>query len=60
MSNSLVIEVLADGGIRLTPPDGETELASLPATLDGIAESNRESVPVPAGQLTAPLTGSGC
>ena len=45
VSNSLVIEVLADGGIRLTPPDGETELASLPATLDWIAEANREAWP---------------
>ena len=56
VSYSLVIEVLADGGIRLTPLNGEAGLASLPATLDWIAESNREGVPVHLrGELTAPL-----
>ena len=38
-STSVVVEVLADGGIRLTTLAGDTGLASLPATRDWIAEA---------------------
>lgn len=51
----LVVEVLADGGIRLTNLDGATGLASLRSTLDWIAEANRAGAPVRLrGDLTAP------
>jgi len=56
VSNPLVIEVLADAGIRLTTPAGETDLASRAATLDWIAEANRVGVDVHLrGELSAPL-----
>lgn len=45
-STALVVEVLADGGIRLTTLAGTTGVASLPATRDWIAEANRTGVPV--------------
>lgn len=55
-SASLVIEVLADGGIRLTSLAGATGLASLRATRDWIAEANRAGVPVRLrGEVTAAL-----
>lgn len=54
-STSLVVEVLADGGIRLTNLAGATGLASLQATRDWIAEANRAGVPVHLrGTVTAP------
>lgn len=54
-STSLAVEVLADGGIRLTNLAGATGLASLRATRDWIAEANRAGVPVHLrGNVTAP------
>jgi hypothetical protein len=54
-SSALVVEVLADGGIRVTTLTGETGLASLPATRDWIAEAQRAGVPVRLrGQVDAP------
>jgi hypothetical protein len=54
-STSLVVEVLADGGIRLTNLAGATGLASLRATRDWIAEANRAGAPVHLrGNVTAP------
>jgi hypothetical protein len=40
-SAPLVVELLADGGIRVTTPAGKTGLASLRATRDWIAEAQR-------------------
>jgi hypothetical protein len=53
-SAPLVVEVLTDGGIRLTTLDGATGLASLRATRDWIAEAQRAGAPVHLrGDLTA-------
>ncbi|MET0955322.1 MAG: hypothetical protein ABWY68_05180 [Cryobacterium sp.] len=55
MSKTVVIEVLADGGIRLTTPEGETGLAALQTTLDWVAEANREGMAVHLrGRLNEP------
>jgi ankyrin repeat protein len=52
---SVVVEVLADGGIRLTNLAGATGLASLRAARDWIAEANRAGAPVHLrGDVTAP------
>jgi hypothetical protein len=54
-STSVVVEVLADGGIRLTTPTGTTGLASLRAMRDWIAEANRAGVTVHLrGAVNAP------
>jgi len=45
-STALVVEVHADGGIRVTTPAGQTGLASLQATRDWIAEANRAGADV--------------
>ena len=51
-----MIEVLADGGIRVTTPEGVTGLASLRATRDWIAEAQRAGVAVHLqGEVEAPL-----
>jgi hypothetical protein len=51
----LVVELLADGGIRLTNLPGTTGLASLRATRDWIAEANRTGSTVRlCGDRTAP------
>lgn len=53
---ALVVEVLADGGIRVTTPTGVTGLASLPATRDWIAQANRSGATVRLrGDLDAPF-----
>jgi len=45
-SPALVIEVLADGGIRVTTLAGDTGMASLSATRNWIAEAQRTGVVV--------------
>jgi hypothetical protein len=55
-TTSVVVEVLADGGIRLTTLAGATGLASLRAVRDWIAEANRAGAPVRLrGEVTAAL-----
>ena len=50
-----MVEVLADGGIRVTTLEGATGLASLPATRDWIAEAQRDGVAVHLrGEVAAP------
>jgi hypothetical protein len=52
---ALVVEVLADGGIRMTTPAGQTGLASVGAARDWIAQAQRGGVPVHLrGALDAP------
>lgn len=52
----LVVEVLGDGGIRLTTLSGTTGLASLQATRDWIAQANGAGAPVHLrGDVTAPV-----
>ncbi len=51
-----MVEVLADGGIRVTTPEGATGLASLPATVDWIAKAQRDGVTVHLrGEVDAPF-----
>lgn len=53
-STALVVDVLADGGVRLTTLSGATGLASLRVTRDWIAEANRADAVVRLrGDLTA-------
>jgi hypothetical protein len=57
-TTSVAVDVLADGGIRLTTLQGATGLASLRATRDWIAEANRAGAAVRLrGDVTAPLAG---
>ncbi|MET0143939.1 MAG: ankyrin repeat domain-containing protein [Ilumatobacteraceae bacterium] len=52
---ALVVEVLADGGIRMTSLAGATGLASLPATRHWIAEAHRAGAAVHLrGEVSAP------
>jgi hypothetical protein len=54
-TTSLLIELHADGGIRLTTLEGVTGLASLRATRDWIAQANRTGVSVHLrGDVSAP------
>ena len=51
-----MVEVLADGGIRVTTPAGETGLASLPATRDWIAKAQGDGVTLfLRGEVEAPF-----
>jgi hypothetical protein len=55
-TTSLVVELHADGGIRVTTLGGAAGLASLAATRDWVAEANRAGAPVHLrGDLDAPL-----
>ncbi|MET0661901.1 MAG: hypothetical protein ABWZ42_02100 [Ilumatobacteraceae bacterium] len=52
---ALVVEVLADGGIRLITPAGQTGLSSVPVMRDWIAEAQRDGVAVHLrGAVAAP------
>ncbi|MET0966977.1 MAG: ankyrin repeat domain-containing protein, partial [Nakamurella sp.] len=56
MSTALLVEVFADGGIRVTTPAGGNGLASLAATRDWVAEAGRADVAVHLrGAVDAPL-----
>ena len=51
---SLVVELLADGGIRLTTLEGKTGLATVPVLRDWLAEARRAGASVHlCGELTA-------
>jgi hypothetical protein len=51
----LTVELIADGGIRLTTPDGRTGMATVAAALDWVAAANGDGAPVRlAGAVTAP------